>query len=82
MEKGLILLIGSVLVIHAFLAIFTMQELIEHPIINKASKLFWFLIIWLIPFVGVAVFRKSYKLEKTTGKYDNNFRDGGNIHDE
>ena len=76
MATSLNLFIGAVLLIHIFLAVFTMQELIEHPLINKISKLFWFLIIWLTPFVGVAVFRRSYKLEKTTGKYDNNDVDG------
>lgn len=65
-----------------FLAVFSMQELIEHPLINQFSKLFWFLIIWLVPFIGVAVFIKSYKLEKTTGKYDNNNVDGTSYDDE
>ena len=82
MDSGLTLLIGSILVFHALLALFTIHELIEHPLINKTIKSIWFLVIWLIPFVGVAVFRKRYKLEKVTGKYDNNTGDGGRIDDE
>lgn len=82
MKPSFTLFIGTIVVIHVFFASLTTKELIEYPLIKKATKPFWFIFIWGIPIIGVIVFRCSNKLGWASGKTEANSIDGPSVEDE
>ncbi|MEH6556337.1 MAG: hypothetical protein V7708_00985 [Oceanicoccus sp.] len=57
----------AALVVHVFLAIFESNEIRWVPKLSTRSALFWHLVVWLLPFIGVGIARKELHLPKTKG---------------
>ncbi len=89
MNSNLITILGIIGIIHFFLALFTTIELWEFPLIKFIKKILWLVVIWLIPIIGVILFRNKYSIgwasgssginESATGGF--NRQDNGNSED-
>jgi len=81
MNTNLILFIGVIVGAHIIFAFIIAIELIDHPVISMASKAFWLIVIFSIPFLGAIVFRNFYKLGWGSGSSHCEEPGAGNIDD-
>jgi len=64
--KVLIFLIAG-LIVHLFLALMQAKDVKWVPRLSRSEVIYWYVIIWLIPFVGAFIARKEFNLPKDKG---------------
>mgnify|MGYP001820872114 FL=1 len=79
MNSNLIFYIGAISGAHIIFALITAKELIDHPLIAKASKAFWLIVIFSIPFLGAILFRNLYKFGWGSGRAHSDEPGAGDI---
>ncbi len=58
---GVWAIIGLVILGHIFMAYFVSIELADYPLLNKPSKLAWYMIVWFMPVIGTLLaYRKLH----------------------
>jgi hypothetical protein len=67
----------ATLAVHVCLAIFESNEIRWIPRLKSRSAVLWHIVVWLLPFIGVAIARKELHLPKTKGS---GHPDGSNAH--
>ena len=57
--KAIIIGLGVTWLIHAIFALIATKDLKDYPLFSNSKKIYWFFLIWLIPFLGSHLFFKN-----------------------